>query len=102
MAITHYAYLILKMPGPHDVISIRGDFKWAYDYNKESYEMTNRLMGLQELKKALAESPPDPVIPEAKTSKTSIQPEDSLSKTISLSMEEPSKVAHIGNSFDPK
>jgi hypothetical protein len=41
-------------------------------------------------------------MPEAKTSKTSIQLEDSLSKTVSLSMEEPSKVAHMGNNLDPK
>jgi hypothetical protein len=41
-------------------------------------------------------------MPEAKTSKTVIQPEDTLSKTIPLSMEEPSKVAHIGNNLDPK
>jgi hypothetical protein len=39
---------------------------------------------------------------EAKTFNMSIQPEDTLSKTILLSMEEPSKVAHIGNSLDPK
>jgi hypothetical protein len=57
---------------------------------------------LQVLKKALAESPLDPVMPEAKTSKMSIQPEDTLSKTISLSAEEPSKVAHIGNNLDSK
>jgi hypothetical protein len=38
-------------------------------------------------------------MPEAKTS---IQSEDSLSKTIPLSMEEPSKVAHVGNNLDPK
>jgi hypothetical protein len=37
-----------------------------------------------------------------KTSKTSIQLEDSLSKTIPLSTEEPSKVAHVGNNLDPK
>jgi hypothetical protein len=48
---------------------------------------------LQELKHALVESPPDPVMPEAKTSKTSIQPEDTLNKTILLSTEEPSKVS---------
>jgi hypothetical protein len=50
----------------------------------------------------LAESHPDPVMPEAKTSKTSIQPEDTLNKTIPLSMEESSKVTHVGNSLDPK
>jgi hypothetical protein len=31
MAIPHYTYLLLKMPGPHSVISIRGDIKRAYD-----------------------------------------------------------------------
>jgi hypothetical protein len=41
-------------------------------------------------------------MPEAKTSKTSIQSEDTLSKTIPLSMEESSKVAHVGNNLDPK
>jgi hypothetical protein len=38
MAIPHYAYMVLKMPGPHGVISIRGDVKQAFDYNRESYE----------------------------------------------------------------
>jgi hypothetical protein len=54
------------------------------------------------LKQALAESPLDPVMPKAKTYKMSIQPEDSLSKTVPLSTEEPSIVAHVGNSLDPK
>jgi hypothetical protein len=47
-------------------------------------------------------NPPDPVMPKAKTSKMPIQPEDTLSKVILLSTEEPSKVAHIGNNLDPK
>jgi hypothetical protein len=29
-------------------------------------------------------------------------PEDTLSKIIPLSTEEPSKVAHVGNSLDPR
>jgi hypothetical protein len=105
MAISHYAYIVLKMPGSCGVISIRGDVKRAFDYDRESCETADRLLAsveLQELKQAFAKPPPDPVMPEAKTSKTSIQPEDTLNKTISLSMEEPSKVAHIGNSLDPK
>jgi hypothetical protein len=75
MAIPHYTYLILKMPEPHGVISIRGDVKRGYECDKESCETADRLTTsteLQELKKALAETPPDPVMPEAKTSKTSI------------------------------
>jgi hypothetical protein len=60
MGILHYAYLILKMPGPHGVISIGGDVKRAYDCNKESCEMADRLIAsaeLWELKESLVESP---------------------------------------------
>jgi hypothetical protein len=105
MAIPHYAYLVLKMPGPHGVISIRGDAKQAYDSGRESCEMADRLMAsadLQDLKQALVESPLEPVMPEANTSMMSIQSEDLLSKTIPLSTEEPSNVAHVGNNLDPK
>jgi hypothetical protein len=49
MAIPHYAYLILKMPGPHCVISIRGGVKCTYDYDKESCETTDRLTVSTEL-----------------------------------------------------
>jgi hypothetical protein len=105
MVIPHYAYLVLKMLGPRGVISIRGDVKRAFDYDKESCETADRLTASvehQELKQALAESPPYPVMPEAKTTKMSIQPDNTLSKMIQLSMEQPSKAAHVGNSLDAK
>jgi hypothetical protein len=57
---------------------------------------------LQDMKKTLVESPPDLIVIEAKTSKLSIQPEDKLNKIIPLSPDEPSKVAHMENSLDPK
>jgi hypothetical protein len=53
MAIPYYAFLVLKMLGPHSVISIRGDVKWAFDCNRESRETANRLLAsveVQELK----------------------------------------------------
>jgi hypothetical protein len=43
MAIPHYAYLVLKMPGPRGIVSIRGDVKPAFDYDRESYETANIL-----------------------------------------------------------
>jgi hypothetical protein len=43
MAIPHYAYLALKMPEPYGVIFVRGDIKRAYDCDRESYEMVDRL-----------------------------------------------------------
>jgi hypothetical protein len=105
MAIPHYTYLVLKMLGSCGIISLRGDIKQAFDCDRECCEIADRLTAsaeLQELKLALAESLPNPVMPEAKTSKMFIQPEDTLSKTIPLYTEEPSKVAPIGNSLDPK
>jgi hypothetical protein len=97
MATPYYAYLVLKVPGTRGIISIRGDVKQAFDYDRDSYGTADRLTAsveLQELKQALAESPrpPNPVMPKAKTSKMSIQQEDTLSKTILLSTEDPSKV----------
>jgi hypothetical protein len=53
MAIAHYAYLVLKMLGPCGVISIRGDVKRAFNCDKESCKIADRLttsVELQELK----------------------------------------------------
>jgi hypothetical protein len=35
MVIPHYTYLVLMMSGPRGVISIRGDIKRAFDYDRE-------------------------------------------------------------------
>jgi hypothetical protein len=75
LEILHYAYLVLKMPEPCGILSIRGEVKRAFDYDRESCKIADTLTvsaELQDLKQALAESPLDPVMPEAKTSKTSI------------------------------
>jgi hypothetical protein len=71
MAIPHYTYMVLKMPRPHGVISIRGDVKQAFDCDRESCEMADMLIvfaELQYLKQALAESPLNPIMLEAKKS----------------------------------
>jgi hypothetical protein len=49
MSILYYTYLLLKMPGPHGVIFIRGDIKRAYNYDTENYETANKLMASVEL-----------------------------------------------------
>jgi hypothetical protein len=33
LAIPHYPYLLLKMPGPNGVLFLRGDMKRAFDYD---------------------------------------------------------------------
>jgi hypothetical protein len=44
MVIPHCAYLVLKMPRPCGVISIKGDVKSSFDCDRESCEVANRLM----------------------------------------------------------
>jgi hypothetical protein len=60
ITIPHYAYFVLKMSGSNGVSSIKGGCKCAYDCDRESSEMVDMLLAsakLQQLKKALAESP---------------------------------------------
>jgi hypothetical protein len=49
MAIPHYTNLVLKMPGPWGIISIRGDTKRAFDCDKKSCETADRLTASAEL-----------------------------------------------------
>jgi hypothetical protein len=43
MAIPHYAYLILKIPGPTGVITVKGNFKVADTYDREFNKMAQNL-----------------------------------------------------------
>jgi hypothetical protein len=38
MAVPHYVYLLLKMPGNTGVLTFRGDLKKLYDYDQEAIE----------------------------------------------------------------
>jgi hypothetical protein len=39
MAIPHYPYLLLKMPGPHGVLSLRGNLKCALDFDIQAIQI---------------------------------------------------------------
>jgi hypothetical protein len=39
MAIPHYPYLLLKMPGPHGVLSLRGDLKRPFDCDIQAIQI---------------------------------------------------------------
>jgi hypothetical protein len=49
MVISHYAYLVLKMPVPKGVIIIKGDVKLAYDCDRKSCETVGALLASIEL-----------------------------------------------------
>jgi hypothetical protein len=39
MAVPHYTYLVLKMPGPKGIITVKGSFKVSNLCDKESHKM---------------------------------------------------------------
>jgi hypothetical protein len=39
MAVPHYTYLVLKMPGPNEIITVKGSFKLSDLCNKEFHKM---------------------------------------------------------------
>jgi hypothetical protein len=42
MAIPHYPYLLLKMPGPNGILSLQGNLKRAFDCFKQSKSQPKR------------------------------------------------------------
>jgi hypothetical protein len=101
MAVPHYVYLLLKMPGLGGVLTLHGDLKKSYDCNQEAiqYASTTRvpdasgevLAAVQQLSQSGLE------IPSKKASKSSIQSTDDVAlKAIQLVEGDSSKTAVIG------
>jgi hypothetical protein len=100
MAVPHYVYLLLKMPGQNEVLTLRGNLEKSYDCNQEAiqYASTMRvldasgevLVATQQLSQAGLE------IPSRKDSKSSIQSTDDVAlKSIQLQEGDSSKTAVI-------
>jgi hypothetical protein len=48
MAIPRYPYLLLKMPGPNDVLSLRDDLKRAFDCDVQAIQITAKAQAASE------------------------------------------------------
>jgi hypothetical protein len=107
MAVPHYIYLLLKIPGLSGVLTLRGDLKKSYDCNQEAiqYALTTRvpdasgevLAAAQQLSQSGLE------IPSRKTSKLSIQLTDDVAlNSIQLQEGDSSKTAVISAGLGEK
>jgi hypothetical protein len=99
MAVPHYVYLLLKMPGRSGVLTLRGDLKKSYDCNQEAiqYASTTRVPDASGEVLAAALSQARLEIPTRKASKSSIQSTGDVAlKTIQLQVGDSSKTAVIG------
>jgi hypothetical protein len=107
MEVTHYTYLVLKMPSPAGVLSLQGDLKISHDCDTEVVEIAsknqvpNAMMEIYATSKKLAPSELD--IPEKSDKANKPQPaEEVLVKTIDLRTGDSSKTTTIGAGRDPK
>jgi hypothetical protein len=107
MAVPHYTYLVLKMPGPAGVLSLQGDLKISFDCDTEAVQLaaTNQvpsaMMEIYAASKKLAPSELD--IPEKPDNANKPQPAKEVQvKTIDLGTGDSSKTTTIGAGLNPK
>src|SRR5512143_2183678 len=92
MAASHYAYQVLKMPGPKGTITIQGNAKLAVQCDKRSLDMVEQ-----------TPSPPAMTKPPKKVSKTNKTPKpDGAIKIVQLSSANLDKTVKIGASLSEK
>jgi hypothetical protein len=62
MTIPHYPYLLLKMPGPHGILSLRGNLKHAFDCDIQAIQIAAKAQaadGREEITTVAAQMNPE-------------------------------------------
>ena len=107
MAVPHYVYLLLKMPGKTGVLTFRGDLQRSFECEKEAitYASTNRLPDTagEVLAAAQQYSASGSEIRTKKKNRSAPKPPDNIGvKAIQLQEDDPSKTAFIGTGLSDK
>nr|ABA97550.1 retrotransposon protein, putative, Ty3-gypsy subclass [Oryza sativa Japonica Group] len=93
MAVPHYTYMMMKMPGPRGIISLRSDIKQAVTCDKESCEMaqTHEIAIAREDIRLAATTASEGEVPTTKISKSGES--EAKTKKIPLDPFDPTKTA---------
>ena len=107
MAIPHYVYLVLKMPGPKGELTLRGDLRRSYECDTEAVEIAATTQSPSPMQQVFTASkklhPTELEIPENKSGSTKVKPTSEQDfNSIDLQTGDPSKTALIGTGLDPK
>src|SRR6266498_1105272 len=89
MAVPHYTYMLMKLPGPNGVISLQGDVRRSYEADQDSIWLTAAT--LQD----------EGEVPTKKAAKTGISADQEVKK-ITLDPSDPAKTALIGTGLGDK
>ena len=104
MAIPHYPYLLLKMPGPNGVLSLRSDLKRAFDCDVQAIQITAKAQandGRKEIATIAVEISQELEIP-AKRPSILAPPKEANVKQIDLGTGDPTKTATINAHLSAK
>ena len=107
MAILHYVYLLLKMPGNTGVLSLRGDLLKSFECDKEAIDHAATIQVPSSVSEILATAKEHSLnkdsTPSKKSSQSSIKPTGNVgTKNIELQEGDDSKTAVIGAGLGDK
>jgi hypothetical protein len=98
MAIPHFPYLLLKMPGPHEILSLRGDLKRAFDCDIQAIQIVAKAQaadGREEIATVAAQMNPEELEVLAKKPCILAPPKEANVKKINLGTGDLEKTATI-------
>jgi hypothetical protein len=98
MAIPHYPYILLKMPGPHGILSLQSDLKRTFDCDIQAIQIAAKAQaadGREEITTVTAQMNPEEL--EIPTKKHCIltPPKEADVKKINLGTSDPEKTVTI-------
>ena len=98
MAVPHYTYMMMKLPGPNGIISLRGDVRRSYSCDQESCTLAENLQAKAErdsIRLATATLQEEGEVPAKKVAKFGISSDQEFKKIV-LDSFDPTKTALIG------
>src|SRR5438128_241040 len=104
MAVPHYTYITLKLPGPNGIITLRGDVRRSYSCDQESCTLAENLQAKAEqdsIQLTAATLQYEGEVSTKKAAKSGISTDQEFKK-ITLDSSDPTKTALIGIELDDK
>ena len=104
MAVPHYTYMMMKLPGPNGVIALRSDVRRSYSCEQESCTLAENLQAKAErddIRFTAATLQEEEEVPTKKAAKTWISTDQDVKK-IMLNLTDSTKTALIGTGLDGK
>src|SRR5438045_5817626 len=98
MVVHHYTYMLMKLPGPNGIISLRGDVRRSFDCDQKSCTLAENIQAKADrdsIRLTAAALQDEGEVPTKKVAKAGISGDKDVKK-ITVNPFDPSKMALIG------